>query len=81
MNADEITVAAKKRKIDIVFANAGFVDTQGNSRRHPRAFRQNLRYQRARRLFHRSEDTATDEQRRLHHSHLLVQLAQGISLV
>ena len=48
------TVAAQKRKIDIVFANAGFVETQDNSRRHPRAFRQNLRYQRARHLFHRT---------------------------
>ena len=75
------TVAAQERKIDIVFANAGFGETQGNSRRHPRAFRQNLRYQRARRLFHRSEGTAIDERRRLHHSHRLVQLAQGISLV
>jgi hypothetical protein len=75
------TVAAQKRKIGMVFADAGFVETQGNSPRHPRAFRQNLRYQRARCLFHRSEGTAIDERRRLHHCHRLVQLAQGISLV
>ena len=75
------TVAAQKRKIGIVFADAGFVETQGNSPRHPRAFRQNVRYQRARCLFHRSEGTAIDERRRLHHCHRLVQLAQGISLV
>jgi NAD(P)-dependent dehydrogenase (short-subunit alcohol dehydrogenase family) len=46
------TVVPEKRKIDIVFA--GFEETQGNSRRHPRAFRQNLRYQRAQHLFHRT---------------------------
>ena len=75
------TVAAQKRKIGIVFADASFIETQGNSPRHPRAFRQNLRYQRARCLFHRSEGTAIDERRRLHHCHRLVQLAEGISLV
>jgi NAD(P)-dependent dehydrogenase (short-subunit alcohol dehydrogenase family) len=75
------TVAAQKRKTDIVVANAGFVETQGNSRHHPIAFRQNLRYQRALRLFHRSEGAAIGERRRLHHSHRVVQLAQGISIV
>jgi hypothetical protein len=51
---EQCYVAAQKRKIDIVFANASFVETQGNSRPHPRAFRHNLRYQRARYLFHRT---------------------------
>jgi NAD(P)-dependent dehydrogenase (short-subunit alcohol dehydrogenase family) len=48
-------VAAKKGKIDIIFANVGMVRACRNTRGNSRALRQDVRYKRSWRVFHGAE--------------------------